>query len=184
MELMEPIENTGMGQSPHGTKPSLQTSTRDPLHQISTRVLNHSSSDLEWIWCDPCMWPIEMTDDLSHGVVWTMWEYWDGSVTTWDKAITSNKYSRLYWRPSTPDLYKGSQSQQLWSRVNMMWPLYVTHWNDWWLVSWSCLNHVGILGWVCYHMGQSHHFKQVLETVLETLYTRSLQGLSITTALI
>ena len=44
----------------YGTKPSLQTSTGDPLHQISRRALNHSSSDLEWIWwCDPCLWPIE-----------------------------------------------------------------------------------------------------------------------------
>ena len=42
----------------------------------------------------------------------------------------------------------------------------------------------GNIGWVCHLIGPSHHFKQVLETVLETLYTRSLEGLSITAALI
>ena len=78
-----------MGSS-HHFKQVLETS-----FPRSRKALNHSSSDLEWIRCDPCMWPIEMTDDSSHGVRWTMWEHWDGSVTSLDHVITSNKYLRL-----------------------------------------------------------------------------------------
>ena len=74
MDLLEPYGKLGKGWACYLISSCSwdQAITSNKYWRPSTDLdgLSITAAILEWMWCDPCLWPIEMTGDLTYMDLW------------------------------------------------------------------------------------------------------------------